>query len=126
MKFRIKKSWMLACGKGNRDTVVEIERVLGTLPNGETRMYEVRMPDGTLWVVSDWRGAVVPPTVKDTMAAIRALGNITVNRRDGEWRVNFRGEDENTAYYTNDADDALGTAKLMQISYDQMLGEDKS
>jgi hypothetical protein len=47
-----------------------------------------------------------------TMAAIRALG-LAVVRHDGEWRINHRGGSEDTAYYTTDNDDALGTAQLM-------------
>jgi hypothetical protein len=47
-----------------------------------------------------------------TMAAIRALG-LAVARHDGEWRINHRGGSEDTAYYTTDNDDALGTARLM-------------
>jgi len=43
---------------------------------------------------------------------LRALG-IVIRREDGEFRVNFRGGDEATAYYTNDLDDAVGTGRDM-------------
>lgn len=38
---------------------------------------------------------------------------MTFRLRDGEYRVNFRGGDEATAYYTNDAEDAWHTAAAM-------------
>jgi hypothetical protein len=54
----------------------------------------------------------------ETMKAIKALG-LTVARTDGEWRINYTKlpgmthDREATAYYTEDNDDALGTAKAM-------------
>lgn len=56
--------------------------------------------------------------VKQTQAAIRALG-LSAVRIDGEWRINFPAlpgashDREATAYYTEDNDDALGTARYM-------------
>ena len=53
----------------------------------------------------------------ETFHAIRALG-LRVQKRDGEWRIDYRKDDPRyvagdygTSYYTNDRDDALGTAK---------------
>ena len=43
--------------------------------------------------------------LKDTCMSIRKL--------DGEYRVNFRDGFESTAYYTNDLNDAVGTALNM-------------
>lgn len=43
-------------------------------------------------------------------AAIAAVG-LTASRTDaGEWRVNYRGGSEATAYYTDDHADAIATA----------------
>lgn len=54
---------------------------------------------------------------KLTLAALkrecRAIG-MTASHRNGEFRINFAGGREATAYYTNDAWDALETAKRMQ------------
>lgn len=50
--------------------------------------------------------------VKQTRAAIRALG-LSATRTDGEWRVAFSFDNEATAYYTTDNDDALRTAAAM-------------
>jgi hypothetical protein len=52
------------------------------------------------------------PTVAETLAAIRATG-ATARRREGEWRVNLPDGSEATAYYTDDADDAVQTARAM-------------
>lgn len=65
-----------------------------------------------------------------TLAAIKALPNMTARRKDGEYRVTFsdaamlammpgathaerRDRQEELAYYTDDTDDALGTAQAM-------------
>ena len=50
-----------------------------------------------------------------TQAAIRQLG-LTCRYRDGEYRVNLPKGTEATAYYTNDAADAIATAKRMAES----------
>ena len=39
--------------------------------------------------------------------------NITLTRREGEYRVNFKGGAEATAYYTNDLEDAIQTGRTM-------------
>jgi hypothetical protein len=52
------------------------------------------------------------PSAKDTIMAIRALG-MSVRYDDGEWRINYRGGDEATAYYTTDSQDAIDTAMRM-------------
>jgi len=38
---------------------------------------------------------------------------MSLRKRDGEYRVNFRGESESTAYYTNDIQDAVNTGVAM-------------
>lgn len=49
---------------------------------------------------------------RESVAQVRALG-MTLTRRAGEYRVNFRGGGEETAYYTPDLGDAVGTAHAM-------------
>jgi len=50
---------------------------------------------------------------KDAFAAIRALG-LTISKCNGEYRVAFPGPgNEASAYYTNDLQDALNTARAM-------------
>lgn len=51
-------------------------------------------------------------SVTNTFAAIRALG-MSVHRTDGEWLVNFSYGREATAYYTDDNQDAVDTARRM-------------
>ncbi len=51
-------------------------------------------------------------TVKATLTAIRATG-ATARFLDGEYRVNVPDGDENTSYYTDDAQDAILTAAAM-------------
>jgi hypothetical protein len=58
-------------------------------------------------------------TVKKTLTAIRALG-ANVRYSDGEYRVNIPRGTESTAYYTDDAVDAYGTAKLMMHRHNQI------
>jgi hypothetical protein len=53
-------------------------------------------------------------TDKELFAKVRALG-LRITKRDGEYRVAFPGGREASAYYTNDKDDALGTAHLMKL-----------
>lgn len=38
---------------------------------------------------------------------------VTFDKETEEYRVNFKGGKEGTAYYTNDVDDAIGTGKAM-------------
>jgi hypothetical protein len=51
-------------------------------------------------------------TITKTLTTIRTLG-LTATHRDGEFRINYRGGDEKSAYYTTDSDDALDTAVAM-------------
>lgn len=51
-------------------------------------------------------------TAKEMRERIRATG-CSVRVTDGEIRVNLRGGSEATAYYTNDREDACGTAADM-------------
>lgn len=43
-----------------------------------------------------------------------AKAGCTFTRRNGEYRVNLRGADEATAYYTDDIEDAVVTAQAMR------------
>lgn len=51
---------------------------------------------------------------KAMMKQIRKLG-LSVSKTDGEFRVNYRGGSEETAYFTNDCQDALATAIAMNL-----------
>ena len=51
-------------------------------------------------------------TQKELFKSIRALGMV-VTCTDGEYRVNYKGGSESSAYYTDDRMDALGTAREM-------------
>ena len=54
------------------------------------------------------------PTLTDVRAQLRTVGVSISHRSDwNEYRVNYRGGREATAYYTDDLEDALGTGKLM-------------
>lgn len=54
-------------------------------------------------------------TTKTATTLVRALG-CSLRYRDAEYRVNFQGGDEATAYYTNDIHDAIYTAVAMHRS----------
>lgn len=51
-------------------------------------------------------------TIKEAKLKLRPL-NMTLRRIDGEFRVNYVGGSESSAYYTNDLHDAFGTAIAM-------------
>lgn len=61
-------------------------------------------------------------TRAEVMRTIRSLG-LSASRRDGEWRINFRGGREATAYYTEDEQDALDTADSMAHALRQVQAE---
>lgn len=48
---------------------------------------------------------------------------VTINRKRAtdEYRVNYAGGGESTAYYTNDLDDAVGTGFLMAAELKKQL-----
>jgi len=52
-------------------------------------------------------------TLKEAKESIPASTTISYRRNEGEYRVNFRGGKEATAYYTNDLRDAVQTAISM-------------
>lgn len=54
-------------------------------------------------------------TQKQVISAIRGLG-LSVRVSDGEYRINYPGGAESTAYYTSEASDAVGTARVMARS----------
>lgn len=56
--------------------------------------------------------------VKETLAAIRALGLTVRKTEHGEYRVNYPSGDDTTAYYAKDIDDALLTARAMSDAKD--------
>lgn len=52
------------------------------------------------------------------LAEAKAIANaygctIRYNSQSGEWRVNVRGGNEDTAYYTDDRQDALDTCRAI-------------
>jgi len=51
-------------------------------------------------------------TLAEAKKACSEIGCV-LTKRDGEYRVNFRGGNEATAYYTNDLRDAVLTAAQM-------------
>ena len=51
--------------------------------------------------------------ITKTIDAIRQLDMSCKRTAEGEFRVNFKGGSESTAYYTSDSDDAIATAKAM-------------
>lgn len=81
--------------------------------------------------------AIVPVThtIAGTRAAIKALPGMTAVRHNGEWRVTINiyrlserfpdkgidwcdAKQEAMAYYTEDADDALATARAMSAHWE--------
>lgn len=52
-------------------------------------------------------------TIRHVKTTIRTLGLVCTRTLDGEYRVNYRQGAEATAYYTTDAEDAIGTARHM-------------
>lgn len=48
-------------------------------------------------------------TIKEAKSSLREHHGMTLTKRDGEFRVNYIGGDEATAYYTNDMADAINT-----------------
>jgi hypothetical protein len=49
---------------------------------------------------------------KQAFLIIRSYG-LTVNKKWGEYRVNYKNGTEDSAFYTDDLEDAVNTAKLM-------------
>ncbi|MDT8332527.1 hypothetical protein RQ831_15810 [Roseomonas gilardii] len=49
----------------------------------------------------------------DARACVRSYGCTITRRPGGEFRVNYAGGSEATAYYTHDLEDACGTARRM-------------
>ena len=54
-------------------------------------------------------------TLKEAREILTPLG-VVITAQDGEYRVNFKGGKEDTAYYTDDISDAVGTGKMMKKS----------
>lgn len=53
-------------------------------------------------------------TIREAQAELRPLGIVlTKDVASGEYRVNYRGGEEATAYYTDDKVDALHTGREM-------------
>jgi hypothetical protein len=69
---------------------------------------------GTFGVHMTCHNEALEMTDKQLQAAIRELG-LTVTKIYGEWRINYRGGQEATAYYTSDNNEALDRAKAMAL-----------
>lgn len=59
-------------------------------------------------------------TDRDARRVLRNFG-MTLSKRDNEYRVNFLGAREASAYYTNDVSDALNTGTLMAMRADTAI-----
>jgi len=51
-------------------------------------------------------------TLQSAATMLRFWG-CTIRKQDGEYRVNLKGNSEDSAYYTNDIIDAVKTASLI-------------
>src|SRR3954464_2844459 len=60
-------------------------------------------------------------TMKEVRIALSLYGVSVTKTEDGEFRVVLQGETEKSAYYTDDADDAIGTGKLMRAEADKKV-----
>ncbi len=49
-------------------------------------------------------------TIQEAKLSLRKDHGMELTERDGEFRVNFIGGEEETAYYTEDMADAINTA----------------
>lgn len=59
-------------------------------------------------------------SIKTTLQAIRAARmTAAYNHSTREFRVNYRGGKEETAYYTHSADDAVITARKMRDAHSE-------
>lgn len=54
-------------------------------------------------------------TFKEAKDKLRVVYGVTLEKVDGEYRVNVKGGDEDTAYYTPWLDDAFGTGVHMAL-----------
>lgn len=59
-------------------------------------------------------------TLKNLTEKCRAMG-LTCRKRDGEYRINYKGGSEETAYYTDDMGDALDTAVCMHRAQQERI-----
>jgi hypothetical protein len=75
---------------------------------------ETHCSAGTFGVHMTCHGEALEMTDKQLQDAIRELG-LTVTKIYGEWRINYRGGQEATAYYTSDKNEALDRAKAMAL-----------
>jgi hypothetical protein len=54
-------------------------------------------------------------TLAEAKNELRTI-DVTLSKKDGEYRVNLRGAGEGPAYYTNDLQDAVATGHSMRHS----------
>lgn len=55
--------------------------------------------------------------IKQVMKLLRPLGLVLKKNEHDEFRLNYRGGSEETAYYTDDIDDAVHTAWEMALAH---------
>ncbi len=77
------------------------------------------------WIrcLSAWRWS---KTVKLTLAKAKKLlqaEQMSLRKRDGEYRVNFKNGKEASAYYTNALDDAVLTGVYMRMRQRELISE---
>lgn len=59
------------------------------------------------------------PTLKEAKEKLRGLNIVITHSQEyDEYRINFKGGKEKTAYYTNDLADAIGTGQAMATKRD--------
>lgn len=59
-------------------------------------------------------------TLKDATSQLRLIG-MTLRSNSIEYRVNFHGGTEDTAYYTDDLADAVATGKMMRVERNKTI-----
>ncbi len=88
------------------------------------KKYNMRKTKGGVWVKASMirkrrkncgcRRNPVALRLKDAKAQLRARGMVLTKKAEyGEYRVNYKGGREDSAYYTTDLKDAVGTGLLM-------------
>jgi hypothetical protein len=55
-------------------------------------------------------------TFKEAKQKVAAMDRMTITKKPEEFRVNYKGGKEPTAYYTDDLEDAVETARVMSYA----------
>lgn len=102
-------------GRNWRDTLAQVywynARIwIGPKPNMGSMLHGIRNEFGPTWLYEAYCPRN-PSSDKELFRAVRAMG-LTIQKRDGEYRIATPSQPE-AAYYTTDRSDALGTARAM-------------